>query len=68
MQARNPRRVDGHSRVAECPMLLYTVWGLDDHGLVWNGCSLGVEYIAAAPARTSRAKALPPVADAEYGP
>lgn len=29
---------------------------------------LGTEYIAATPARKSRAKPLPPVAEAEYGP
>lgn len=34
--------------------------GLDD--------LLGVEYIAAIPARKSLASAFPPVADAEYGP
>ena len=28
----------------------------------------GVAYIAATPARKSRARALPPVAEAEYGP
>ncbi len=30
--------------------------------------SLGTEYIAAMPARKSRANPLPPVADAAYGP
>lgn len=29
---------------------------------------LGVEYSAAIPARKSRAKSLPPVAEAAYGP
>ncbi len=29
---------------------------------------LGVEYNAAMPERKSRAKSLPPVADAAYGP
>jgi hypothetical protein len=30
--------------------------------------NIGVEYMAAIPARKSRAKSLPPVADAAYSP
>jgi hypothetical protein len=40
------------------------------HGLDINmvGNLLGIEYIAATPARKSRANPLPPVAEAAYGP
>lgn len=41
-------------------------WAFDDRPVVCD--LLGPAYIAAAPARTSLARALPPVADALYSP
>jgi len=42
--------------------------GQNEPGKEVRGDLQGVEYIAAIPARKSRARPLPPVAEAAYGP
>lgn len=50
-------------------MFSYTVFVSIENSTKGRGKGLlGVEYMAAMPARKSLARALPPVAEAEYGP